>query len=443
MRRILRNAGSILIGDAAAQVLVGAAIAIAAVRLGPAGFGTLSTAQAYVEPFTALAAFGLQQVAITQCATRGGCDGTLRGSVFGVQMSFAIVGIVASIVAAAATGRASLVPLIAVLGVGTLWLPMGTAAMLPFQFDQAMHRLLAIPFIASLVQFTITYWAMTRCNVPIGYQMATVAGTIATMALTFVAMRRFYPAPLRFDRALAKRLIVMAWPLATLDFVVMAYSRGSYFFLNAAGPLAQGEYAAADRLVKPVLHVAGALFMSSLPTVAVLAAERKFTALRGLYVKGIIRLLQALIPFVLVAWVLAGWLLRKFAPEYAGATTPFRVLSTGALFMFINQLSTIFIVALGKFRAIMAVAIVNLFVYLGLASVLVPRWGAVGAATATSVMEAVNTAMQVVLVLTLLRRSAVSGGPGAGASSADVQHAASPRQMGDGSASPELASSAP
>jgi O-antigen/teichoic acid export membrane protein len=115
-----------------------------------------------------------------------------------------------------------------------------------------------------------------------------------------------------------------------------------------------------------------------------------------------LRIVQGLVPLMFVTWFLAGWLLRKFAPAYAGATIPFRILSAGAVFMFVNQLSTTFVVALGRFRAIMIVALVNLVVYLGLASILVPRFQAVGAAIATSTMEAVNTIIQAVLVLWLL-----------------------------------------
>jgi O-antigen/teichoic acid export membrane protein len=72
--------------------------------------------------------------------------------------------------------------------------------------------------------------------------------------------------------------------------------------------------------------------------------------------------------------------------------------------MFFNMLSTTFIMALGKFRVIMTVAIVNLIVYLVLATHLIPAHGALGAALSTSTMEAVNTIMQMAVVYFLLRR---------------------------------------
>jgi O-antigen/teichoic acid export membrane protein len=254
-----------------------------------------------------------------------------------------------------------------------------------------------------VVRFGGAITASRKMNVPIGHVLAYVAGNLTVSLLTFFSMRRFYPGKLHFDRALAKRLILIAWPAGVLEFVVMAYSRGSYFFLHSQGPTAQGEYAAADRLVRPVLSIAGALFMSSLPTVATLAVSRDFETLRRMYKKAMLRIFQGLVPLMFASWLLAGYLLGKAAPEYAGATAPFRILSVGAVFMFVNQLSTTFVVALGRFRTIMIVALINLVVYLGLAAFLVPRFGATGAATATSVMEAINTVIQVVIVLNLLR----------------------------------------
>ena len=105
------------------------------------------------------------------------------------------------------------------------------------------------------------------------------------------------------------------------------------------------------------------------------------------------------------AWLLAGPLLHRFVPEYSDAIWPFRVLVVGAFFVFLNMLSTTYIVALGQFRTIMIVAICNLFIYFLLALYLIPRYGAIGAAVATATMEAVSTLMQLVVVYRLLGRA--------------------------------------
>jgi O-antigen/teichoic acid export membrane protein len=223
--------------------------------------------------------------------------------------------------------------------------------------------------------------------------------------LVFAAAKRYYPTRLRFDRTLAYGLLKLAWPAATLEIVVVLYSRASYFLLHQAGPLVQGEYAAAERLLRPVFGIAGALFISALPTLAVLAAERDFARITRVYATSIVRLVLIVVPLVATACFLMPWLLRSFVPAYAGAVSPFRWLAVGAFFMLLNQLSTTFVVAMGKFRAILAIAIVNFAVYFALAMYLVPRRQATGAAMATTIMEAINTVLQLFMVYWLLRRS--------------------------------------
>jgi O-antigen/teichoic acid export membrane protein len=197
-----------------------------------------------------------------------------------------------------------------------------------------------------------------------------------------------------------------------LEFIVSCYTRASYFLLHRSGPAVQGEFAAADRLTRPVLALAAALFVSSLPTIAQLAARHEFAQLKLAYRRTVLRVTFGLTPILLVAWFLAAWLLGKLAPDYTGAIWPFRMLMLGTFFMFLNQLSSAFIMALGKFRVIMSVAVVNLCVYLGIAPTLIAQHGATGAALATTFMEGLNTLMQLGVVYQLLRSSHAAHGGG-------------------------------
>ena len=75
----------------------------------------------------------------------------------------------------------------------------------------------------------------------------------------------------------------------------------------------------------------------------------------------------------------------------------------GAYFMFFNMMSTTYIMALGKFRIMMTITILDLFLYLLLATRLIPTYGATGAAISTSFMESVNALMQIGVVFYLIR----------------------------------------
>jgi O-antigen/teichoic acid export membrane protein len=401
--RILRNAGSILLGDIGGDVLTTYAIALAALKLGPGGFGTMSEAQAFVDPFETAAGFGLIQVAITVAAKRGGCDGALRGTILALRFAFAAMAVIVANIAVVATGRSSILPLVIVLSIGSLFNPLATSSSLPFQFGQAMHRTVALPFLASVVRITTAYLALCLLNTPLGYQLsATVSGLVAVL-LILLAAHKYYPAELRYDGRLARELVALAWPAAALELVVVLYTRGAYFLLHQAGPTVQGEYAAAEKLLRPIFGVSAALFASALPSLAILAADHDFGRIARIYVKALVRVTLVIVPVVGAAWMFTPWLLEKFVPDYAAAVAPFRWLAGGTFFMLLNQLSTTFVVAMGKFRAIMTVAIVNLGVYFALAAFLIPARGATGAAMATALMESVNTLLQLAMVYWLLR----------------------------------------
>src|ERR1700690_847573 len=224
--RIVRNAGSILLSSASGEILTTYAVALAALALGPAGFGTLAEAQAFMDPFDSLAGFGLGQVVITIAASRGSCDGALRSSVMGIRFGFTVAAIIAAFGISSLTGRTALAPIMALIAVGMLFTPLAQASTLPFQCDQAMHRLISVPFLASVVRIATAYLAYWALCSPAGFQASGTAAGITGALLAYGFSKRYYKTVLRFDYSLAKKLIAIAWPAATLEFIVMVYSRG-------------------------------------------------------------------------------------------------------------------------------------------------------------------------------------------------------------------------
>jgi len=403
--RIARNAISMLASDAGGEILTTYAIALAALSLGPAGFGVLSTSQALMDPFQALGGFGLGSIAITFAARRSGCDGALRGTLLGLRGVFGFLAAASAVVTALAMGRRELVPLLLVLSIPTVAAATAHTSALPFQFDQSMHRLIALPFLASVVRLGLAYLAFFFYRTPLGYVIAGAVSVLTLYAMQTFAAHRYFPVRLRFDRELARQLVLAAWPAAVLEVVGTFYMRGSYFLLGSAGAEALGQYAAADKLVRPFFSISSAIVASSLPTVATIAANHQFERLRRIYRKTILRATSALVPVVAAAYVAVPWILGRFAPAYLPAIRPFRVLVFGGMFMFLNQISSTFIIGMGRFRTIMLIALGNLAVYFSLAAYLIPRYAASGAAASTSLMEGLNTIVQLLVVRYIIRES--------------------------------------
>lgn len=408
LKRIGRHAGSILLGSAAGEVLAGYAVVLAALALGPSGFGLLSAAQAFIDPFDMLAGFGLAQIVITVAAQRGGCDETLRGTVLVIRGTLAVVTVVLSLSAASLTGRQDLLPVLFLLCVNTLLMPFDTWAVMPYDFEQTAHRRITFPFFAGVVRLTTAYAAYSFHRSPVAFQASSLAAGLSSIALNVWAARRHYPARFSFDRALGKKLLWLAWPAAILEVTAMTYLRGAYFLMHAH-PAAMGEYAAAEKLVRPILTIGGVFIMSSLPTMARMAQESGVASLRAAYVKVLARMIAVLAPIVALAWLAAPFVLHTLVPSFSGAVWPFRVLTLSILPIFLTQFSFVIVVSLGRLYLVTVVAIFNALFYFTLASALIPRYSASGAAVATTVMESVNTVLQMSLAFHLTRTHAPRG----------------------------------
>ena len=253
---------------AAGELVSSYATALAAVKLGASGFGAMAATQAFMKPFQSLAIFGLSVVSMTLAARRGGCDARLMGTLSVLHLILCAIAAVLCLSAAVVTGRWGIVPLLLVLTINLALIPVSAPSNLPLQYDQAMHRVIAVPAVTGLIRLGLAYAAVSYENTPIGHQLAaTVAGASGTL-ITWRLSQRFYPRRWQFDGALARELLALAWPAAVLKVVVMVYSRAAYLFLESAGQRVQGEFAAADRLSRPVLVLAGALVSSSMPSVA-------------------------------------------------------------------------------------------------------------------------------------------------------------------------------
>jgi len=205
--RILRNAGSIVLGDAAGDVLIWYAIALAAISLGPRGFGTLSEAGAFMELFKAASVLGLGEVALRFSASRGGCDGTLRGTVLGIRMGAVTAAAGIGIAVAFLTQRGELWPLLVVNAAMMFLEPASMAALLPFQWHQSVHRRIAVPLLVGVVRLCGAYLAVWLLPSPLGFQLAAFGAAVSAVLLNVWWARRLYPDALHFDRTLARQML--------------------------------------------------------------------------------------------------------------------------------------------------------------------------------------------------------------------------------------------
>ncbi len=209
----------------------------------------------------------------------------------------------------------------------------------------------------------------------------------------------------RVDVASWRRLLRAALPVGGSVLVATVYFRVDALIVAALrGPAAAGIYGIAYR---PVEALGGfpPLFVASVFPVLVLAvAAQDEERLRTLLQRSGRILAGAAIPTALLGIALAPLVVRILGGHaYATAATPMRLLLAGLPLLALNGLLGAAMVALHRQRDALVLNATLLGFNVALNLVVVPRYGATGAATAATVSELLLLAAQIQL---LRRRTA-------------------------------------
>ncbi len=177
------------------------------------------------------------------------------------------------------------------------------------------------------------------------------------------------------------------------------YARMDVLLLGTlAGEAHAGEYAVAMRCIEP----AYLLFSSvSISFYSFLSGSRDES--RRVEREDVIRKVFALVTIsaLVAATGITLWyeeMLRLISPAYSVSGPILVLLSWSLLFRAWNPQLTAVLNSLGKFRIIAGIAVTNLAVSLAMSFVLIPRYGAMGAAIAIIAVEGLNSAVQLSVV---------------------------------------------
>src|SRR5262249_7746518 len=152
-------------------------------------------------------------------ARRGRVDGVLQGTMLGLRTTSGFVAGALGIAIALAAGRERLLPLLGIIAINMVVMPVSIVSMLPFRYEQTLHRRIAVPMLGSVVRFAGAYIAYRALRLPSAFQAAVLVATFALCAADYRLARRWYPEPPRFDRDLSKELLALGWPAAVFEVV--------------------------------------------------------------------------------------------------------------------------------------------------------------------------------------------------------------------------------
>jgi O-antigen/teichoic acid export membrane protein len=189
-----------------------------------------------------------------------------------------------------------------------------------------------------------------------------------------------------FQGTETRSLMGKALPLGVVSAMTLVYLRADLLIVAAvAGASQAGLFQSAFRLFEATFVISGGVAAGTFPLLASRIGEKGFESLARFLLAALavlsvpIALAFALFPGPILALLYGG--------GFEGAKRPLAILGIALVAVFANALTTHLLVASARNRRLVLSIAVRLVVGIALDFLLVPRWGATGAAIAVAAAE--------------------------------------------------------
>ena len=408
-QRTIGNAGVLLTGAAVETVLQVAFLVLAGRQLGPSEFGFYGYLLAWVTFASAVAQWGLPVIAVREIAQRPADETSIFAAVFHIRalwsvLLFLVAVAAASVVPVSADHRAA------------IWLTFAYLLGVPFDlsllFDAHQRSRWDVPgrMAGRIVSVGLLglLWRMRGALTVADVALCSTLFLLVNGAVGWMVARRlghdlrpFAPTP---DTG---RLLRLSLPVVWSSLMSLAYSQSQTILVKwLSTALETGFNALACRLLMPVLIFRGIIHRVLLPLVsevgqdrAALTArlERVFPALALLFMP----LTALTVPVVQLL------LVPLFGTDYAGAVRPLQITVAHFFFSGTGALIGTSLLVNGDARTPALGLTVGCAGSLLLSVLLIPSWGAVGAACATLFGELIAVFYPLPRFLKILRPKVV------------------------------------
>ncbi len=369
---------------------VGFAVGVWIARyVGPHGYGLLNYANAFVLVFAFITTLGIDGIAVRDIIRNpSGRDETvgtllLLRVVGGLVLMLVVTGAIALVQPSDPRATA----LIIIIAVGQLLLATDSIDCW-FQANVA-SRYTVVARLGAFFAITLVRIVLILARAPlIAFAWANLAESAVLTVAMLVAYRRSGQrlAKLRATVARAKALLSDGWPLLLSAGVLAVSQRLDQVMLGQmAGYAEVGAYAVAVRVIEATYILPTVVAMSIFPAMIKLRAQdpaRYEVQIQRLYDF----LLWLAITIAVPLTLLSSFLVRLLVGNaYAAAAAPLAILSWMPVFMFFGVVRQRWLLAEGALPAALAVEIAGCGLNVLANLMLIPRYGAVGAATAALV----------------------------------------------------------
>lgn len=387
LRRVLSNIAW-LFGDRILRMAVGLVVGVWLARyLGPADFGLLSFALAFVALFGSLATLGLQDVVIREIVRAPSTARVTLGTAFALQLVGGVLACVSAIglIAWLNTDDVVVRALVSILAITSL-----------FKAAEAVRYWFASQVLSKFVVWgesaVFLAASIARVGLIVGGAvviafawLALAEAVVACLALLLLyVLRDGSPSTWRFDVRVARRMLQDSWPLILSGFAISLYMRIDQVMLGyLVGDEAVGVYSAAVRLSEVWYFIPVAIVGSIYPNIIV-AKE-----CGGSFYERRLQQLYDLIVFLAYGVAVplsfaSGWLVvTLYGSAYAEAGGVLAIHVWAGIFVGLGAASGKWLLTEDLPKQVLYRSLIGAGLNIALNSFLIPPFGAKGAAVAT------------------------------------------------------------
>jgi len=360
--------------------------------LGPAGYGVVGVAMAMLLYFSALTDAGLDTLGIREVAEDKRRVQSVIPALLGARMLIALVGL--GILAA---GAHVLLPapdrtvvslfglILVVLALDTRWIALGLAKPVPVSISRVFGELTMAVLIFGLVS--------GPGDIAIAPLAAIVGSALTAGIMAWWLSRTVGAIAVRFDWSIAGPVLRRSLPLAIHSLLGLFIFNADVLLLRWLKDSATvGQYVAAYTLISFTINLSVAYGQTLLPSLT--ALNRSVAEQHAMYRRSMLQIGILAVPFSLGGWFLGTEVLTLvFGPAYrpAGHVLAVLALSLPASLWRIGPQTLL--IARNQQYALVPVTAVSAAVNLLLNLMLIPYYGALGAAGATVVTEVLRTGL--------------------------------------------------
>jgi polysaccharide transporter, PST family len=404
-RKTASNATILTLGAAVESVLQFGFLVIVGRELGPAEFGFYGYILSLVTFAITAAHFGLPAIAVREMAQRPTEESPIFAATFRIRAALSVVFVVTSWIVAAATPladshRAAVIFMFAYL----LCVPFDLAPL----FDARKLSRWDVPGklagrIASLGLLGLIWWqrgAITVSDVALCSSFLIAVN----VAVGWVVAKRLGLSlhPLA-ETCETVKLVRLSIPVLWSNLMMITYSQSLTILVKAfSTALETGYYALANRLLMPILIVKGILYRLLLPIVSEVGLDG--TALTARLERILLALALIFMPAVAFGIPAAAVIIVPlFGQQFAGAVLPFQVSISLLIFTGMGSMFGTALLGAGDARTPTVGLTVGTILSVVLCLLLIPTYGATGAAWAAWLGELVAVVYTIPNFLRLTR----------------------------------------